>query len=639
MNLVPISFDGVAVNDGTNYKGYFPFENSLSVMAGSEVVEVQRAFLPPDYAVKNLKSKTVPLAVVMLGAAATQIDALKKLFNTRDQTPRNLIVGDMNDLVGGLPRQWQLSATCVSHTMIDGAEVVFGLYIEDDCLYSVTAQTDTWTISSAATATHALPATLGNANAQPVITITPTAGTNGWLYKKFLTVLNNSDTPVTNYPFNVMGTLFDTASLVTAGKMRSDGNDVRVMVDGNQAPIWLGTMNTTATKAWVNLNLSKRNELVLSANVAGSGLGNLYFDANNYANITKLGLIRSGMMFLVDSEIIEVGTPNLTTCTLPMKTRGLKGTTAASHIATTTIKWIEHDIWLTYGNSAAAAQVVDDAYKPMFNVTSTNSQWTYTNFLSASQPNRPGSFVKMTQTTNTGMSGLYTAPAGTSAVKVNADPATALGMWYENISGKVERTGELRWGVPNPFRASLVCSGYKYSNKIGSGVTPAWPVSVGAMPAASPWLPPTAVSTVQSWSGTYSFDLANFSMQGFIRRTDVCRCYLEITAVYVTLSASVPSVAVGTEQSNYAIGCKITNNTTGEYITLTYALTIGQSVVIDCANRTCTLFSGSLLGSLSFSTVRTQWLDLKPGVVNTLQFDQANATSLTVVTTWQDRSL
>ncbi|MEM4721729.1 MAG: DUF2341 domain-containing protein, partial [Candidatus Methanomethylicaceae archaeon] len=72
------------------------------------------------------------------------------------------------------------------------------------------------------------------------------------LYSRNITISNPSNTDLYSYPILV---ILDTASIVTAGKMQSDGRDIRFTWNGNDLDYWIetGTMNTNATRIWVKI--------------------------------------------------------------------------------------------------------------------------------------------------------------------------------------------------------------------------------------------------------------------------------------------------------------------------------------------------------------------------------------------------
>jgi hypothetical protein len=77
--------------------------------------------------------------------------------------------------------------------------------------------------------------------------------TPGFAYRRTVTVTNPGGSDLTNYQVAVT---FNTASLISQGKMRSDCGDVRVYTsNGTKLPYWVepGTCNTAATIVWVKV--------------------------------------------------------------------------------------------------------------------------------------------------------------------------------------------------------------------------------------------------------------------------------------------------------------------------------------------------------------------------------------------------
>ncbi len=73
---------------------------------------------------------------------------------------------------------------------------------------------------------------------------------SSWLYRKPIE-LTNSGSATSDHQIKI---IVDTASLVAAGKMQSDGDDIRVLAadDSTQLSLWIepGTMNTSQTVLW-----------------------------------------------------------------------------------------------------------------------------------------------------------------------------------------------------------------------------------------------------------------------------------------------------------------------------------------------------------------------------------------------------
>src|SRR4030042_1660518 len=61
--------------------------------------------------------------------------------------------------------------------------------------------------------------------------------------------------------------------------------------------------------------------------------------------------------------------------------RAARGTAAGAHGLGDTVWWVQHDIWILYGNAAATAPTVDGNYEPAFELDdSVNTSWVYAEF-------------------------------------------------------------------------------------------------------------------------------------------------------------------------------------------------------------------------------------------------------------------
>lgn len=652
MKFTPITFNGVSLND-SNFKAFLPLENSFVLQAAGEPVEIERAFLPPDYATKTLKSKTIPIIVQMLGDVTAQIDTLKSLFNTRDFTPRLLVVQDQNST------NWQLYATCISHVKVQGRVTIFNLYIADDSLYSVNSTTSTWTITNAATSTKTVtPA--GTAHAQPIITITPVSGSGDYVYKRFIRIQNTQNIQMVNIPIDVFGSdlstsLINTASLVSAGHMRSDGADIRLVVDGKETNLWLANMNTAYTAGWTVIpSLDKYWGLTITSGISAAGLDTITFPTSTTAKAT-LARIKTKSIFYIGTEIIECDIPNLVNQTMVITERGARGTTAAAHSTGTVMTLIEHDIWLKYGMASQTTGTVNnDALKPMFTLTtSTNASWVFNQFRDTTTAalggydgtTRPASWLP-TATSSYNVSSVYNV-----AHKATPDTAIAavMGHYVHNSASGIEKA-QLKWTL----NSGLFIQSYSGAYAIYSDYSPVtyWPASpnVGVQWGTNAVVSfinyPSVISTWQT--GTFSSTTSGFSPalctifytpNGLKKESTAHSLYMEITQLTVGLYTNYfPTISIGNEQASYSMNATITNNATGEYIKVVYPLSIGQSLVIDCSKKTATISGRSVYSALAFSSTRVNWFDLLPAA-NQLQYDASFSSSLSITVAWQDRLL
>jgi len=82
---------------------------------------------------------------------------------------------------------------------------------------------------------------------------------DSWAYRKSVTVSNNSTYAASNIPYRV---ILDTQSLISAGKMKSDGSDLRVVdINGKSVRFQLekSTLNTSTTGIWIEGNVDAKN--------------------------------------------------------------------------------------------------------------------------------------------------------------------------------------------------------------------------------------------------------------------------------------------------------------------------------------------------------------------------------------------
>ena len=74
--------------------------------------------------------------------------------------------------------------------------------------------------------------------------------TVGWAYQKLYELPNVQAYTLGLRPWCIT---LDTEALVTAGKMQSDCDDLRVVVNGGIAKRWIADPNDANTKIWINL--------------------------------------------------------------------------------------------------------------------------------------------------------------------------------------------------------------------------------------------------------------------------------------------------------------------------------------------------------------------------------------------------
>lgn len=153
----------------------------------------------------------------------------------------------------------------------------------------------------------------GNAPAPMVVSIAPQAQRTtktafvGWQWRRRYTITNGSDEPIFAYPVRI--DLGDTATVVTAGKALSSGNDLRVWIEGVEQARTLVGWNTSSTGVWVVVpTIAAGDTLVIDVvygnAAAGTAPGLAYPDLPAFDLATSTNL---KWIYLVNAVIANAG--------------------------------------------------------------------------------------------------------------------------------------------------------------------------------------------------------------------------------------------------------------------------------------------------------------------------------------------
>lgn len=656
MKLVPYTYNGTAINDGTNYTSVLSVHNAYRGV-GAEWSE--RSWTDAKLSGKKFTGTTLKLIIKVVGGS---VDTLSRLFDKYDTTPRILICKDPNDS----DRQWYIKGYAIGFEISANVNVVTLAVDEPAEWQTVTTNSDAWGISATG-ATHTFsPTIIGNRPAKPTFTITPlvargTAST-GYLYCMNVPIYHTSTNHAPNYP--VLLTQNGTVNVwahnteVGAGRSQADGDDIRVMVDGYNVNYWATGLNSASCKIWCNLDFEPSQTMTLGANM-GTATITTFTVAQTKANqdamkalpaivggddpVAGNSIFSTYAQLLIGSELFIVTTVNPYTWTFSGVTRAANDTTAAAHTAGDSIYWIQHDVKICYGDTTATAPTIDNTKKPIIDLTnSTNSSWVYTEFAS-SDFKRTGGWRPAVTSSLGKTSNYYTGSHGALA-----SPATEMGMTvkaYQVGSRWCAENAVVLWRFYHPFGITAVTStGAKYRSgadwatgycgieKYDGGVNWTMVDSEATPGTAGVW--GTFTHTASSLSGTFNFIYT--ILQSALSGTSNNMIALEYQGMTLALT-NVPTVSMSSRIDAYEMNVKLSNNVSGENIQFTLPTGLNKQITINCSDMTANYSDGRVIG-INTSTKRHDWLNCGPGSCS-LQWDETGVAGGTCVITWKDRNL
>ena len=569
---------------------------------------------------------TLTLTVRIVGGNVRQLrDALLRALSPEDESPRKLVVADSD---GGNPRYVYAIAESVTPVNAGRAAAATAfavrMRVHGDVRFRAASLTqDTWAITaSGQTRVINNP---GSDEAYPALVITPTATKSvGYGYRRFVAVVWRSNNAASLYPVQIG---LNTQALISAGKMQADGRDLRVVVDGVERDRWIAGLNTPNTKVWVNLDFQPRAPMTLKTAIPSSG-SVASIEVNE--DITQLP--RSGILY-IDAEAFTYANKVNSERKFIGVVRAAKGTAAAAHAVNAAVHWLQHEIWLMYGNSGVSAPEQDDRLRPAFNMSaSSNTTWEYNEFGDADGL-RAGRWSPSGNIALTGSGGVYTATQRALA----AGEYEVLGMWFASLHGEA-----YGWSLANPCGIVNVA----WLNGKRRRAENNFLVHCMNWPRGARWWSwhydppsPSAPNVWENWSysgGPFAVS-DKVAIAAYFFAQDV-----EAGDVTVTLNAAeTPVVNVGNEQGGYYLNCVIENVTTGEAIRLTMITALNTALEVDCDRRVVTWLADNSrqMGALAvLGAPRRHWLRLTPGS-NTLRFTDVGTTGVTLLTKFEARWL
>lgn len=415
---------------------------------------------------------------------------------------------------------------------------------------------------------------------------------------------------------------------VAVSKMLVNGNDLRVYVNGAEdVNRWLVGMNTNSTVVWLNLNWAARAVTTLDAGIAAGD------PATTISVASTVGFPGSGILLINDEAFVYTGTDGGDTFT--GVTRAAHYTVAADHALNDDVYWIQHNIYLYYGDAGAAAPATNNDYLPAFALaTSSNTLWEYDEF-GADAGLRTASWTTFV---GGGAPTFYTANRVT-----DADPWEEIGVETEHV-GAGQQWGYWVWYNPCYVTNFQFINGEKWADDRTewAGNVHAnndWP---GGIPATQYMIPaPAADSTWEAWScNTAVAAAARWIVMG-CGSFDIAILRVEAADVTLTLNNTyTPDPAVHDEVviSAYVLAVAITNNETGDEVRISYNTFLNVALEIDTDAKTVTDLAdeSNQRQALTLNQVRRHWLRLLPGD-NELQYNEDGVTGVTVSVEFEAR--
>lgn len=626
-----------AINDGTNYESVI-HPSVVMPSATANFIDLGQSF--PILAGKTLTGGFFTFTVNVKGSLETRRDELNSWFRVDDFTFRKLTALDLDDS----NRVWYLEGYPVTPPILadqSASKYTITLALKEPFWFEDTEQTNSWNVGSS-TETNTI-TVRGNVPTLPTFEITPNAakGTPTNNYKFFVGVYPpgywSSDVA---FPVDLTPAGWDTAALVTASKMNSNGYDVDVMVDGVSVDRWFGGggINDTDTHVWAHLLFKPSMAMTLRVALAGSGTPSsilLNYTAP-FQTMPSKGTIRVGNEFIAYTGL----TYNNVYVTLTGLTRAAKGSSIAAHSYGAAAYWIQHDVWIVYGDPAADAPTINESNKPAFDLTdSTNDEWVYYKF--SSDAGVTGTAKAMSPQRIYG--GIFYN--GTHATS-SAQPYPVVGLGRAStLNGNVvlsDTTSKPTWAFFCYAGISeFAANGEKYRSGSLFGTLTFQSKDTVYNTQSSPASAATWTSFSVSLTCTDEPTSVWFRFTGGIGTTlPLPVSYAELSDATITIANPVEIYTPVAEAQNYQFNGYIKNDETGDIITFDKLATkTAETITIDCEDMEVYSTDGKRIrGMISFDgDKRDDWMTLLSGS-NVLRFYDLNTTDVDIVTTWRGRN-
>lgn len=342
MDLATCTIDGHNINDTTNYVTTLPDGWDSSPRAQ---LDSQATAFGPDLATRRRQGKRVlRLCVKVMSSLEGNRRQLLKWFKVGEPaTSTQALILDASGFAEAMTIYGWEGRTDAQQ----GALVYIDFVCDDPIKYGAYALRASDASATASPMTKAV-ANTGDTPMPIVLRMSPsTTPTNR--YRIYLRAYNNHTVPLTDYWFLVT---WDHATNVGAGRSLANGDDVRVFVDGKEAPRYCPNWNNAASRIWWRMDMPAKDLQWLNGGPNGSGSGStpiLSTDTPPFNIRCSRSLKADNGYLLIDAEAFAYR--RLDSYRLQITKRALMQTSAANHGYSAGILHLPHEVVLEFGDA------------------------------------------------------------------------------------------------------------------------------------------------------------------------------------------------------------------------------------------------------------------------------------------------
>lgn len=545
-----------------------------------------------------------------------------------------LTAGEVNRLynAGDLNPRW-LNVMCNgSSPLRDGRRVVksagiASLITDGDALSRQRQGGDLkqWTVlSSGDTATVN---NRGTGYAYPIFRITPeTAKSSGFTKRRWVPIKYGESFAISSFPVEITDGGIDLSA-----DAQGDGDDIRVYLGSTEIDRWLDGTLVSAVKIWCNLDFSADVSMTLDGAITSGETVTSITVNEDIADLDYSGIL------LIDSEAFTYEGFSEATKTITITGRAARDTSAAAHSDGSTVYWIQNDLWIYYGDASLSTPTTDDTNRPRFDLgDSSNTEWVYKRFGADD-----GDGIKNWSYSARSWGGSDEFTKYTGNHTGSNDPWSEAGTELSGMVNGDYVASDSTWSGPTMPKAMITSVDWDLDYNITSDVILAnLYVELAEEDVAS------ALTRNGSWQDGYTKSQT-------ITATDQVTFYvsyqpggisnaqsimIEVNEVTLGFDASLFTISVNSAEDIYQLDCTITNNETGESLSLNYNMALDDTLVVDTNERNITCEGAGALTAKTLDEARLEWLPLKPGD-NELEFTESGLQKVQVDIYWDVRTV